>query len=96
MFNARYAHKKTAQKPSGQRKPQKPNAISTQSDVGCDCQQQYPFFIKYKWQPDSVIKIPHYPLSKPSNHFYLYAIMITEMGIKKQEKFPLSVASACG
>jgi hypothetical protein len=67
-----------------------------QSDVGCDCQQQNPLFSNYKWKPGFVIEFRHCPLSKPSNHFYLYATMITEMGIEKQEKFPLSAASACG
>jgi hypothetical protein len=72
-------------------------SFSAQSEVACDCQQQNPLFSNYKRKPPSVIKLPHRPLSKPKslNHFYLYPDMITEMGIKKQEKFPLPDVTLC-
>ena len=64
------------------------NSCLAQRNIACYCQQQNPLFVKYKRKPSFVIKLPHRPISKPepSNHFHLYAIMITEMGIKKQAK----------
>jgi len=75
---------------------QQSNDSSAQSDIARNRQNQNPPFVKRKWKPGFVIKLPHRASQKILSSYNLFSydvIILTERGNKSKKNHHLKIVN---